>query len=797
MTQELDGDSIVSKKNIEARYQRAERLMQGLFTKNIAFNTTLIPHWIGDSDFFWYEREYKQGKEFRLVDAADCSNEVAFDHGGFAEVLANASGREVDCRDLPIARVEFSLSPRTLKFDAFGKRWIFDVLLNTCVETDSIPNDRLISPDGTKAIFTRSNNIWIRELGSGEERPLTRDGEDFYCYASSPSAYGVKHSTQVEALWSPDSKRLFTLQLDTRSVKTLPMIQHVPQDGSLRPILMGANRRVAFPGDENIDEYRFLAIDVETGLQQDAHYHRCPVFRNASGFFTTRHAWWDDNSRHAYFIDLERGGDHVARLVEFDTHTGATRVVLEESSPDTCFKLRLDSRLPIHARPLPNSDDVIWYSERSGWGHLYLFNIKTGQLKHPITKGDWIVRDIHHYNLESRELVIQTANRVAGRNAYYRDICRVNVDTGKLTPILSTDHEYIVFDEGSELAANLLVSRDIWGSAGVSPTGRYLVTTRSRTDEVPVSLLLDSTGNELLTLETADISSLPDGWQWPEPVKLLAADGKTDIYGVVYRPSNFSPNQSYPVHDISLALKEGHFMPAGSFTNSTTAGYRYLEPAAYAELGFIVVDICGRGSSTRDRSFSADPSPELPSSHYQADRVAGIRQLAERYPYIDLDRVGVGGCVSTAAPVSGLLGYPDFYKVGVTNGAAIDLRLMAAFWGESYGDLPASLDTRQYSDCYVEKLKGKLLIMHGMLSAAVNVAHAFSLIDALQKANKDFDMIILPNDAYPMSSYAIRRGWDYLVKNLLGVEPPTEFNLTTSIDLMIELKAKHAAAAAK
>ncbi len=220
---------------------------------------------------------------------------------------------------------------------------------------------------------------------------------------------------------------------------------------------------MALPGDEHIDEYRFLSIEVETGQQQDAYYRRCPVFRNAEGFFSGHRGWWSNNSRHAYFIDIERGGDHVARLVEFDTHTGHTRTVIEEESPDTCFKLRLDSRLPIHTKPLPNSDDVLWYSERSGWGHLYLYDLKTGELKHPITKGDWIVREIHHYDAERRELIIQTAGRIAGRDPYYCDICRVNIDTGEISPIISTDHEYLVFDQASEMAANFAVTRDIWG----------------------------------------------------------------------------------------------------------------------------------------------------------------------------------------------------------------------------------------------------------------------------------------------------------------------------------------------
>lgn len=783
--------------NIGKSYRNAQALMQGIFTNNVAFNTTIIPHWVEGSDCFWYEREYKSGREFRLVDANLLSNELAFDHRLFAEILGNTTGKVINGKNLPIKNVEIRLSPFELFFDVFGKRWKFDSGENSCSEIHSFPSQWLLSPDGKKAAFTRDYNIWIVDLENYQERQLTFDGEPFFSYASTPSTWGVNMIEDgLEAVWSPDSKSLFTLQLDTRGVKTLPMTQYVPKDGSLRPITIGHNRRMALPGDNHIDEYRFLALDVFTGRQQEAFYRRCPVFRNAMGFFTYHHGWWSEDSRHSYFIDLERGGDHVARLVEFDTHTGATRIVLQEESPDTCFKLCLDSLFPICVMPLPNSNDLIWYSERSGWAHLYLYDIKTGVLKHPITQGDWMVRDIHHFDPERRELVIQTSGRVKQYNAYYRDIVRVNVDTGEIKTILSSDHEYVLVDENNELAYCLKITRDTRGSSGVCPSGKFLVTTRSRVDEVPVSLLVDRDGRELLTLETADVTGLPEGWQWPEPVKLTGADGHTDIYGVVYRPSGFSPDKSYPILDVSWVHKEGCPIPAGSFTNNNTGGMWFFASAALAELGFVVVDIYGRGTSCRDRKFSADPNPHLPLSNNQSDRVAAIYQLSSRYPYMDIKRVGAGGNVSTNVAISSLLGSPELYKVGITNGAISDQRLKSAFYGEAYGDLASSTNDSDLVHTFAERLSGKLLLMHGMLHPTVSVADPFRLIDALQRANKNFDMLFLPNDGYGTSSYAMRRGWDYLVQNLLGVEPPHEFELKTSMDLIMEKVAKEAAATA-
>ena len=772
----------ITEQEIEARYNRAQALLQGLWATSVATNTTVIPHWIGRNDFFWYEREFKEGKEFRLVDAERGANEIAFDHADLASAITATTGQAVNENDLPINEIEINLERSNVTFSAFGRRWLFDGGEKTCVEVERISRNQLISPDGKKSVFIRGDNLWIRELTTGKERALTQDGEPYYSYASAPSAYGMKLTQEgVEALWSPDSQRIFTVQLDTRLVKTLPKICHVPQGDSPRPTVSHTKR--SNPGDDSVDEYRFLSIEVESGLQQDADYYRCPVFRNAMGFFTYRNGWWGNDCRHAYFLDLPRG-DREARLVKFDTHTGKTLVVIKEASPDTCFKLRLDSRDPILIMPLPDSDEVIWYSERSGYAHLYLYDYSTGQFKTTITEGSWLVRDILDYDPERRELLIQTAGRVAGRHEYYRDICRVQIDSGKFVDIRSSDHEYFVFDADSEIAINLGSTRDIRGASGVSPSGKYIVATRSRADEVPVSLLLDKAGNELLEIEIADVSGLPDGWVWPEPVKLKAADEETDIYAVVFRPSNFSPEISYPILDFSWNLKEGNTLVAGSFTNNAQAGYMYLGAAAYAELGFVVVSIYGRGTSARHRTFSADPHPELPHSNNQADRVAGIRQLAERYPYMDINRVGAGGFVSNTAAISGLLGYPDFYKVGVSDNAVMDLRLAPAFWGEAYGEPSSMEDDCQQPYELASDFSGKLLLMNGMLDS--QVCATFRLIEALKEANKDFDMLFLPNDGHTMCSYATRRAWDYLVKHLLGVEPPSAFKLVTSFDLIMQ-----------
>ena len=292
MTDNLQGTQML------ARYERAQYLDQGVLNTNISMNTTICPVWIGDSDCFWYERETKQGKYYRLVNASAESNEAAFDHDKLAASLSEKTGQTVSAEDLPISRVDITLSPVTVSFNAFGKRWQFSSWLDSCDEICPLDDHVLGSPDGKKGAFVRDHNLWLRDLITGEETPLTTDGTARYAYADAPAAYGQKITMEgIEAIWSPDSKKLFTLQLDTRKVKNLPLMEYVPSDGAMRPRVIHANRPVAFPEDENVEEYRFLSIDVETGQHQEAHFRRSGVFYNAMGFFTCQHGWWSKDNQ--------------------------------------------------------------------------------------------------------------------------------------------------------------------------------------------------------------------------------------------------------------------------------------------------------------------------------------------------------------------------------------------------------------------------------------------------------------------------------------------------------------------
>jgi dipeptidyl-peptidase-4 len=840
---------------MESRYQRAQSLMQGTRAHTMVPNVAVFPTWIKGTDCFWYEREIdvsntvddtdndskeadaplmqvvkrlgspansnksfanidqgdslpSWGKEFRLVNANTAINAPAFDHSVLADLLAEAIEHRfrIDKHYLPITNVvmQQGLDNKgaeqgvTVRFAAFDKHWVFKPSASALTETSAPVESvhRIFSPNGLYAVFCRDYNLWFQDVATGEERALTHDGEEHNCYAVVGNSWGYEQDTELSGLqarWSQDSARVITVRRDSRQVLTIPVVEHVPSDGSIRPKLH--NFSVALPGDEHIPEYNLLAIEVSTGHIKAADYDPIPIVRNGYGFFSSSMGWWGSDSRRAYFVDLARDYK-TARVVEFDTPTGATRVLLEETS-DTHINLMLNHDESPTFVPLPKSDELIWFSERSGWAHLYLYDLNAGVLKHPITNGEWLVRDTLAVDEERRELFIHTAGRAARdtqpdteRDPYYRDLTRVNLDTGELTTLISGDFDvYSVrsfhYDLNTYIASfcgNLEVS----SATGVSPSGNFAVVTHSRADSVPVSLLLDRNGQEILELETADMSPIyrltSKSWQWPEPVKLQAADGTTDIYGLVYRPSDFDPTQSYPVVNHLMNNPEAPWVPKGSFNNSLHYGRPYLDASAVAELGFIVVQIDGRGTCFRNKAFADESYGWMESVSNLEDHTSGIQQLADRYPYMDLDRVGVYSPFCGSGATQAMLRYPDFYKVAVASVLVDDRLLPSPMWSDKWQGLDSPGAKNQYPEAYADNLQGKLLLMHGMLNVAVPPAIPFRIVEALQKANKDFDLLLLPNGKHILGSYAIRRAWDYLVKHLQGSEPPKEFKLITGLD---------------
>lgn len=760
---------------MQSRYQKAHKILQCLFTKKGPLNTIIYPTWIGSTDRFWYTRDLFEGKEFRLVDSKSANNVVAFDHEKLAVSLAQIAKEEVDFNNLPFSTINLDLDLNIIRFVAFDRRWQFDKNKGQCEELAVLPAEaEVISPDGKYLVFSREYNLWLRDLKTGEEKTLTNDGEEDYIYGGNGTAWGVTHDHELQVLWSPDSKSIFTIQRDTRQVEALPIVQHVPDDGSIRPKV--TFNKIGYPGEEHVETLRLLTINIASGESQPAKYSQIPLTRNGYGFFTANLGWWHRDSKLAYFVDVDRYYKY-ARLIEFDTCTGKTRVLFEESS-DTHVNLMNNGDMWPSYVPLPDTDELLWYSERTGWAHLYLYDLNTGQLKNSVTEGDWLVRDVVTIDPQRREVFIQTGSRNSAVNAYYRDLVRVDIDTGEMVTLASSDHDYFAgaFTDMQGVVTNK--PRRELERRGVSPSGNFAVVTRSRVDTLPQSLVIDRDGNEVMTLETVEIQGLPDNWQWPEPVKLLSADKKTDIFGTVFRPSDFSANKSYPVISDVCNMPDFPFASIGAFHNNIFEGMHFFMAAALSELGFIVVQIDGRGSAYREKSFKDAGYGNLQMSCMLQDQVAGIQQLAERFPFMDMKRVGIHEIAGGQGVLQAMLDYPNLFKVGVTN-APHDSRLMSSsMWGDMFEGKERI--SQPFPEHKVESLQGRLLLMNGMLDPVTPPGGVFRIVDALQTANKDFDLILLPNLAHDPSGfgYLCRRTWDYFVQHLLEEVPPKEFRLS-------------------
>ena len=786
------------------RYQHAQTVLQGLRTQSLVQNDNIEPHWIDAGTSFWYLRHLKNGKQWRLVDTQALSNDLAFDHSALAQALATAAGEAVSPEALPIDILKLSLSSRRIDFAAFDRLWQFDEHTQGCRELSQpyAPNatfvqtqlEEIPSPNGALIAFTRDHNLWLREVATGDEHALTHDGEAFNTYAATSSASGVT-GDMIELRWSPDSRRLFTLQRDSREVKTWPMVDHRPDKGKLRPSTQAI--KLAFAEDEQVERHRLLTIDVLTG-------ERCPVDTapivvgiDTLGFFLSRRAWWAADSRHAYFVAYDGKSYQQLQVMAVDTETGQTRVILTETAP-TYVNFKPEYMDAAQYRYLAETNELIWWSQRSGCGQLYLYDLGSGELKHPITQTEslseplaesyqgWQVRNILHVDAQRRELLIQTAGRVPGRNPYYRDICRVHIDTGEFTTVLSTDDEYgvhTVFD------VNKMFDVAETHDNGVSPNGEVIVATRSRVDRVPVTLVLNRAGDTIMELETANIAHLPAGWQWPVPVAMDAAGPdaqghKTTIYGSLFLPADYSADQQYPVINCVVSGPWLCAVPHGSFHTSRGYAERYFfQAAALAQLGFMVVVIDSRGTPLRHKAFEESSYGWIPAATDIDDHRQGIEQLAQRYPAMDLTRVGLYCITGYPGGLQSLLGSDNFYSVGVVN-TCMDTRLMSRT-GE-YVDKHHGLDgpskDQRYPEQLAENWQGRLLliqILAGWASAAYPAGGSLRLVDALQAANKDLDLIVRSNDraSWGLSPYEQRRTWDYFVKHLHGVEPPREFKL--------------------
>lgn len=737
-----------------ADYARAEKFMS-YNTAPLVLHGSVRPTWLA-GDRFWYRNTTAEGSEFVLVDAERGTRGPAFDHAAVARALSRAAGASYEASRLPFERFEFSGDGRTISFELKGRRWTCDVDGNSCSESKDArggPAGRSeeLSPDGRRAVFIRDWNLWVRETATGKETQLTADGVPDFGYATDNA--GWRRSDRPIVLWSPDSRRIATFQQDQRQVGEMYLVDTRVGHPQLQAW------KYPLPGDEIVTVIRRVVIDLDgpktIRLQMEPDQHRSSLCDDlvCRGSEWADVQWSPDGSRLA-FVSTSR--DHKQeRLRVADAATGAVREVLEE----TVATFYESGNGRVNWRYLPASGEVIWFSERDDWGHLYLYDLATGRLKNRITSGEWNVTQLLRVDEQNRVLYFLAVGREKGRDPYFSHFYRVGFD-------------------GRDL--RLLTPEDANHEISLSPSGRYFVDNYSKPDVPPVSVLRDAEGRPRLALEKADISRLvAAGWKPPIPFTVKARDGVTDLYGLMYRPTNFDPARKYPIVN--------HIYP-GPQTGSV--GSRSFAPSrgdaqALAELGFIVVEIDGMGTPWRSKKFHEAYYGDM-GDNTLPDQVAGMKELARRYPWIDIERAGIYGHSGGGYAAAGaMFRYPDFFKVGVSQAGNHDNRCYEDDWGEKWQGLlrrnPDGTDNyeSQANQNFARNLKGKLLLAHGTMDSNVPPYNTLLVVDALIKANKDFDLLLLPNRGHGFGNepYMVRRRWDYFVRHLLGAEPPAGYEL--------------------
>lgn len=603
-----------------------------------------------------------------------------------------------------------------------------------------------VSPDKKKEVFIRDWNLWVRDRASGEEKQLTTDGIEDYGYATDNA--GWRHSDKAIVKWSPDSRKVSTFQQDQRHVNDMYLVRTTVGAPELQ------KWKYPLPSDERVIQIQRVIIDVETGdmvrLQLPEEPRRGTLCDDISctGEFDDNE-WSADGSTLA-FVSSSR--DHkVAQLRIADTRTGEVRDVYREVSPTQYESGRED----INWSYLPETDEFIWYSESSNYGHLYLGNLSTGKIKNAITSGDWVVANVLHVDTDKRKIYFEGVGKETGRDPYFAHFYSVNFDGSGLKLLTPEDGDHRVY---------------------MSPDYEYFVDNYSQPNVAPVSNLRRMDGSLVTQLEKAETDALmASGFPMPEPFVVKSDDGRFDLYGMMYLPSNMDKSKKYPVVNYIYPGPQGGSVGSRSFV----AGYRGHQ--AMAELGFVVIAIEGSCNPWRSKSFH-DACYGNMSINTLPDQISGIRQLAERHSFIDLDRVGIwgrsGGGYATAAA---MFKYPDFYKVGVSLSGNHDNRNYEDDWGERYIGLETGDNYMlQANQLYVDGLKGKLLIGTGNMDDNVPPYNTWLVVDAMIKANKDFDLLIVPHARHGFgedSNYVMRRRWDYFVEHLMGATPPKEYKI--------------------
>jgi dipeptidyl aminopeptidase/acylaminoacyl peptidase len=714
------------------------------------------PDWFRDSTRFHYSVKTPRGTELVTVDPARLVRRLLVDNARLAAAMSVAGDTAFDPAKLPFAGYKLIAEETAIAMRVGARRYQCDLTSYQCVKGDTLtkepPDYAVISPDRQWAARIRKGNLWVRHTKEPfDSLQLTTDAEpEFgYGFALPERPLPDPDAREPYLVWSPNSRRIAIVKIDDRNVTKFPVYSST---GTVPKLFQYP---APVPSDTIVPTYEIHVVDLDqksnvtvTGVKPVA-----DVF-GWSGF---RMIQWTPQSDRIFFTEAKRANKGV-RLLAADAATGASKVILSDS---TASFIENASGIFTGNWRLVGSDEILWWSERDGWGHLYRYGAD-GTLKNQVTSGPWLVQWLKHVDPVARQVYFTALGRDPA-NPYYAHVMRVGLDGGGLTDLTPGTGQHL---------------------AWFIPTGRTFIDVETRPDLAPVTTLraaLD--GRKTLDLEKGDPSEmLREGWTAPTPFTVKARDGITDLYGFLYLPTRVDTTRKlpvivniYPGPQIGTVIQFG-FQMAG-------------EPRGLAELGFAVIQVNALGTPGRSKAFHDFYYGNMGDNGIP-DQIATVKQLASRYRFLDLDRVGIyghsgGGFSSTGA----ILRYPDFFKVAVSGSGNHDNRTYRFDWGEKYQgrfrrDSLTGKDNFESQANYLlaGNLKGHLLLMHGDMDANVHPAMTFRLVDALIKAGKDFDMLIVPDAEHGLPQYTIKKRWDYFVRWLAGGEPDRDYRMVTCTD---------------
>ena len=698
-------------------------------------NANLSPHWIENTDSFWFITEKDGDKSYHLMDASTKKEMPLFNQEKLASSLGKETSKELNPGKLNLERLRVSPDYKDLEFVYEGKRWKYNIKNDRLENLGELPptpvmphwmvvdeeksDSESISPDGNRSAFVRDNNVWLKNKETGEEKQLTFDG-----------TIGNYYSSYIS--WSPDGNKIAMNKIRPVDKRYVYYVESSPAKGS-QPILH--KQEYAKPGDE-LRQKTPVIIDVENLKVLTA---SGDLIANQYELYGPE---WDSESENILFENNERGHKNY-RVLEMSAKDGQVRPLIEESHDKYINYSRIFRHYP------EDGKRIIWSSERDNFNHLYLYDKATGEVINQITKGPWYVREVVKVD-EPNEKIYFSANGVnTDEDPYHIRYYSINFD-------------------GTDM-------RDLTPSPGMhrayfSDDYKYLVDVSSTLSEAPVTTLRDAaTGKEIKRLGDGNIEKLYEaGWKAPEVFVAPGRDEKTPMWGVIYRPSNFDPEKKYPVVEYIYQGPGDQYVP-----KSFTPYYRHIMPLA--ELGFIVVMVDGMGTSFRSREFENICYKNLVDAGLP-DHIAWLKAAGEKYPYMDLERIGIyGGSAGGQESLSALLHYPDFYKAAYSACGCHDNRMDKIWWNEQWLGYP--IDESYIAASNVENaamLKRPLMLVVGEMDDNVDPASTMQVADALIKANKDFELVVLPGVAHTLGEeYGEHKRFDFFVKNLLGVTPPS------------------------